>query len=122
MPEASQLAGSWTWTDAWIFIGVILGIRVAFIWLATKAFVLMIPDGDRCVLCDGDTLAIQRDGWWRILGVRFRRSWCLRCGWEGVLRRSCVPTMFAPVHPIRSATNNVSQSGKLPLSSKKSSK
>ena len=90
----STVANSWTWTDAWMFIGVVLAIRVAFIWLATKAFVLMIPDGDECVLCNGRTLPIQRDGWWRILGPRFRRSWCLDCGWEGVLRRSRVSEAF----------------------------
>ena len=49
------LAGTWTWTDAWMFIGVVLAIRVAFFWLVTKAFVLMIPDGDQCVLCKSVT-------------------------------------------------------------------
>ena len=81
------MPGSWTWADAWTFIGVFIGIRIAFIWLATKAFIMMIPDGDCCPMCDGHTLPIQRDGWWKILGPRFRRSWCLDCGWEGVLRR-----------------------------------
>jgi hypothetical protein len=81
----------WNWSDALTFIGVFVFIRIAFIWLATKAFVLMIPDGDRCPMCDGHTLPIERDGWWRILGPRFRRSWCLDCGWEGVLRRSESP-------------------------------
>lgn len=116
------VAGSWNWTDAWMFIAGILAIRVCFIYIATKAFVMMIPDGDRCVICDGDTLAIQRDGWWRILGPRFRRSWCIDCGWEGVLRRSSIPTFFAPDYPARSVANNRSHSGQLPLSSKKSSK
>jgi hypothetical protein len=120
---ASELAGTWTWTDAWIFIGVILGIRVAFIYIATKAFVMMIPDGDVCIMCDSETLPIQRDGWWRILGPRFRRSWCLGCGWEGVLRRSVVPSVFAPTYdPATSVAKSLSQSGQLPLNSKKSSK
>jgi len=118
-----SVPGSWTWTDAWIFIGVFAFIRVAFIWIATKAFLMMIPDGDRCVMCDGETLAIQRDGWWRILGPRFRRSWCITCGWEGVLRRSAVPSIFAPSYEERTAVAKIdSQSGQLPLSSKKSSK
>ena len=116
------MANSWTWTDAWEFIGVILVIRVCFIYIATKAFIMMIPDGDRCTMCDGDTLAIQRDGWWRILGPRFRRSWCLDCGWEGVLRRSAAPSFFAPSDYERSIANSASHSGQLPLSSKKSSK
>lgn len=85
------MPGEWTWSDAWVFIGVFIGIRIAFIWLATKAFIAMIPEGDCCILCDGQTLPIERDGWWSVLGPRFRRSWCLDCGWEGVLRRSEVP-------------------------------
>ena len=85
------LAGTWDWTDALMFIGAVVAIRVAFFWIATKAFVMMIPDGDECVMCNGETLAIERDGWWRVLGPRFRRSWCIGCGWEGVLRRSDVP-------------------------------
>lgn len=122
MPPAG-LAGTWTWTDAWIFIGVILGIRVAFIYIATKAFIMMIPDGDCCVMCDSETLAIQRDGWWRVLGPRFRRSWCIGCGWEGVLRRSVVPSVFAPSYDTAtSVAKRRSQSGQLPLNSKKSSK
>jgi hypothetical protein len=122
MPSTG-LAGTWTWTDAWIFIGVILGIRVAFIYIATKAFIMMIPDGDSCVMCDSETLAIQRDGWWRMLGPRFRRSWCIGCGWEGVLRRSAVPSIFAPSYDgATSVAKRRSQSGQLPLNSKKSSK
>ena len=116
------MPGSWTWTDAWEFVGVILVIRVCFIYIATKAFIIMIPDGDRCTMCDGDTLAIERDGWWRLLGPRFRRSWCLDCGWEGVLRRSETPTHFAPSDYERFFAKSASHSGQLPLSSKKSSK
>ena len=116
------MPGSWTWTDAWEFIGVFLVIRVCFIYIATKAFIIMIPDGDRCTMCDGETLAIERDGWWRVLGPRFRRSWCLDCGWEGVLRRSATPTAFAPSDYARSIAKSTSHSGQLPLSSKKSSK
>jgi hypothetical protein len=82
------MPGHWTWTDAWIFIGVFVGIRIIIIWACTKLFILMIPDGDRCPMCDAYTLPIERNGWWRVLGPRFRRSWCLDCRWEGVLRRS----------------------------------
>jgi hypothetical protein len=85
------MPGTWTWTDACIFIGVFVFIRVAVIWMCTKAFIAMIPDGDCCPICDSATLPIARDGWWKVLGPRFRRSWCLGCGWEGVLRRSEIP-------------------------------
>lgn len=120
--SVGALANSWTWTDAWMFIGFVVFTRFAFLWIATKAFVMMIPDGDRCLMCDGETLAIERDGWWRVLGPRFRRSWCIDCGWQGLLRRSCVPSIFAPTYDARAVAKRVSQSGQLPLSSKKSSK
>lgn len=119
----SPVGSTWTWTDAWMFIGGVLAMRVAFFWIATKAFVMMIPDGDQCVMCNGETLAIARDGWWRVLGPRFRRSWCLDCGWEGLLRRAEVPSMFTePYDSALSVAKSLSQSGQLPLSSKKSSK
>jgi len=121
------MPGRWSWTDAWIFIVFFVAIRFVFIWLATKAFVAMIPDGDCCPLCDCNTLAIERDGWWRVLGQRFRRSWCISCGWEGVLRRS---NGWMTLHRrarrraqlADSITKSRSHSGQLPLNSKKSSK
>ncbi len=109
------MPGTWTWTDAWIFIGVFVLIRVAVIWMATKMFIAMIPDGDVCPLCDTVTLPIERNGWWRVLGARFRRSWCLGCGWEGVLRRS---EHHQPRAPVATIANHA---GQFPLISKKSS-
>ena len=97
------MPGRWSWTDAWIFIGVFVTIRIVIIWFCTRLFILMIPDGDRCPMCDSYTLPIERDGWWRVLGPRFRRSWCLECRWEGVLRRSANfdPKMLSPDTKIR---------------------
>ena len=121
------MPGRWSWTDAWIFIAFFVAIRGAFIWLATTAFVAMIPDGDVCPMCDSETLAIERDSWWRVLGERFRRSWCIGCGWEGVLRRSDA-WLSGERHRKQgqrqleaSMENKRSQSGQLPLNSKKSS-
>jgi hypothetical protein len=94
----------WDWSDAWIFIGVFAGIRVAFIWLATELFIGLIPDGDECPLCGDHTLPVARDGWWRILGARFRRSYCLGCQWEGVLRRGPTPPPAKPPTPPPSRT------------------
>lgn len=105
--------------DAVQFIAVIAAIRFAVFYICTKAFILMIPDGDACPLCDGGTLPIERNGWWRVLGAQFRRSWCLDCGWEGVLRRSDLATFFT--YP-RAIAKSESHSGQLPLNSKKSSK
>ncbi|WP_373057937.1 hypothetical protein [Gemmatimonas sp.] len=120
------MQGRWSWADAAIFIAVFVAIRFAFIWLATKAFVMMIPDGDTCTMCDSETLAVERVGWWRVLGERFRRSWCIECGWEGVLRRSDV-WLSAERHrrlvnqTEASIAKSLSHSGQLPLNSKKSS-
>lgn len=120
------MPGRWSWSDAAIFIAVFVAIRFAFIWLATKTFVMMIPDGDACPICDSETLAVERVGWWRVLGERFRRSWCIACGWEGVLRRSDV-WMSAERHrklvnqTEASMAKSRSHSGQFPLSSKKSS-
>lgn len=84
------MPGRWTWTDAAIFIAVISALQLAMFLLLTKVFLGMITEGDRCPVCDGETDAVERQGWWRLisLGPRNRRSWCLSCGWEGLLRRS----------------------------------
>lgn len=99
------IPGSWTWTDAWIFIGFFVAVRVIIVWFLTRLYIMMIPDGDRCPLCDGYTLPIERNGGWRVLGPRFRRSWCLDCQWEGVLRRSANfdPSMLKSPVPLRKA-------------------
>jgi hypothetical protein len=109
------MPGRWSWTDAAIFIVFFVTIRFA-----------LIPDGDVCPMCDSETLAVERVGWWRVLGERFRRSWCIGCGWEGVLRRSDV-WLSAERHrrlvnqTDASMAKSRSQSGQLPLNSKKSS-
>lgn len=84
------MPGQWTWSDAIIFIAVITSLQVAMFWLLTTVFLRMITEGDRCPVCDAETNAVERKGWWHIVsfGPRNRRSWCLECGWEGVLRRS----------------------------------
>ena len=94
---------------------VIFGIVfVAFFILraiaATVFFFYMMPESDRCPMCDQLTIRVQSPAWNRLLPW-FRTSWCYECGWEGLLRPA------APVEPAKTA----SQSGQLPLSSKKSS-
>ena len=88
-----------------MFMGVVIALRIVVFWFLTRLFIMMIPDGDRCPMCDGYTLPIERSGGWRILGKRFRRSWCLDCQWEGVLRRSANfdPTMLSSALPLRKA-------------------
>jgi hypothetical protein len=82
------MPGTWTWTDAAIFIAVFTGIRIAVIWMATEIFTAILPEGDACPVCNAETYALERQGVWRVLGARFRRSFCIGCGWDGVMRRS----------------------------------
>lgn len=127
------MPGRWSWTDAAIFIAVISALQLAMFVLLTKVFCGMFPEGEQCPVCDEHTAAVERSGWWKLFARRFRRSWCLACGWEGVLRRSDAWMRDSRRHDARHAlwrarfqrvwsmANRRSHSGQLPLSSKKSS-
>ena len=52
---------------------------------ATVVFFYLLPAGDRCPNCDSPTLRVQSRGWNAVLPW-FRTSWCLACGWHGLLR------------------------------------
>ena len=97
-------------TDVVIFAVVFGGFFVLRGIAATIVFYFLLPDGDRCPLCDEPTIRVQERGWNFFLPW-FRTSWCYRCGWEGLLR---------PCEPAAPASTEI-QSGQLPLSSKKSS-
>jgi len=97
-------------SDAVIFLLIFVGFFVLRGVAATVVFFYLLPEGDHCPNCDAITLRVQSGVLNRLL-PRFRTSWCYECGWEGLLRPG------APVDP----ANTESQSGQLPLSSKKSS-
>jgi hypothetical protein len=121
--------GRWTWTDAYIFIAVITALQLAMFWLLTRVFLGMLTEGDHCPICNEETTSVERRGWWHVVsfGARNRRSWCVTCGWEGVLRRSDAwvardrDRRRAWRQARRSMAKRRSQSGQLPLNSKKSS-
>ena len=70
-------------SDAAIFVLVFGGLLVLRIIAATVVFVLILPRGDRCPLCDAVTLRVHS----RLLGrIRLAKRWCLVCGWDGVMR------------------------------------
>lgn len=71
-----------------LFTVVFVGLFVLRIILATIFFGLILPADDHCPMCDAATIRIESklD---RVLPW-FRRSWCLRCGWLGTLRRGSV--------------------------------
>lgn len=76
-------------SDAAIFIAVFVGIFVLRIVAATLVFLCILPTGDRCPNCDAVTLRVQSAGWNRLMPW-FRTSWCIRCGWNGLLRRGAL--------------------------------
>jgi len=77
-------------SDALLFTVIFAGLFVLRIVMATIFFALILPAGDHCLNCDSPTIrvhsALDRFFPW------FRRSWCLRCGWHGFLRRGSVTT------------------------------
>ena len=101
-------------SDALIFCLVFGGLVVARLVAATLIFAWILPKGDRCPNCDSVTLRMENG----FIGRKFpwlRKSWCYECNWEGML------TMSAD-QPRADMANSFTQSGQLPLSSKKSSK
>jgi hypothetical protein len=75
-------------SDLLLFSLIFGGLLVLRINMATVLVALILPAGDHCLNCDAQTIrvssALDRICPW------FRRSWCLRCGWHGVLRRGAI--------------------------------
>jgi hypothetical protein len=97
--------------NAVLCIVIIGGFFVLRAILATVFFFYLLPFGIRCPHCDAETLRVESPKM-NFLMPRFRTSWCIECGWHGLLRRS----------PQEEIARSVSHSGQLPVSSKKSSK
>lgn len=93
--------------EAVVFVAVFVGFFMLRLVAATVFFYFLWPEGERCPSCDGETLHVAS----RFTPRQFRSSWCPRCGWEGWLKRTGQPP-----------AKTFSQSGQLPVSSKKSSK
>jgi hypothetical protein len=98
-------------TDVVIFGIIFIAFFVLRAIAATVFFFYMMPESDRCPMCDSTTLRVESPAWNRLLPW-FRTSWCYECGWEGLLR---------PARVGGADTRTVSHSGQPPLSSKKSS-
>ena len=76
-------------SDAAIFATVFVAIFVLRIIGATLVFYWILPQSDRCPNCNAITLRVQSRGvarWMRWL----RSSWCIECGWSGMLRHGSV--------------------------------
>jgi hypothetical protein len=72
-----------------VFAVVLVAFFVLRVAVATIVFFFVLPDGDRCPICDDVTLRVQSKGW-NTLMPWFRTSWCLRCNWEGLHRHGRV--------------------------------
>jgi hypothetical protein len=79
-----------------VFAVVLIAFFVLRIIVATIVFFMILPDGDRCPICDEVTLRVQSRGW-NLLMPWFRTSWCMRCHWEGLHRRGSVSAPHAPL-------------------------
>ena len=72
-------------SDATIFILVFGGLFLLRALAATIVFFYILPRGDRCPNCDAATVRVQT-GLWNRLIPSLRSSWCMECGWSGMLR------------------------------------
>jgi hypothetical protein len=82
-------------SDAMIFLGFFGLLFVLRIVAATIFFYFILPKGDRCPNCDTPTLRVQ-SRWWNKFFPFLRTSWCLGCGWEGLLRHGTVTPAPTP--------------------------
>jgi len=73
-------------SDAAIFAVVFISIFVLRIIAATVVFLWILPQTDRCLNCNAVTIRLQSRGIARWMPW-FRSSWCLTCGWHGMLRQ-----------------------------------
>jgi hypothetical protein len=71
--------------EALVALAVLGGFFVLRAIAATWVFFYLLPEGDRCPNCDAVTLRIESKGFNRVFPW-FRSSWCLDCGWHGLLR------------------------------------
>jgi hypothetical protein len=72
-------------SDATWFAVVFVGFFVLRIVAATVVSFWILPQGDRCPNCDAPTLRLEQRWITRLLRS-LRPSWCLACGWRGMLR------------------------------------
>ena len=72
-------------SDATIFVLVFGGLFLLRALAATIVFFYILPRGDRCPNCDAVTVRVQTGRWNRLI-PSLRSSWCMDCGWSGMLR------------------------------------
>lgn len=70
-------------SDVAIFALVFGGLLVLRIVAATVVFVLILPRGDHCPMCDAVTIRVHAP---LLTRIKLAKRWCLACGWDGVMR------------------------------------
>lgn len=89
------------WSEIVIFVGFFGGLFVARIIVATIVFFWILPEGDRCPICDAPTIRVTH-GFWNRVTPWLRTSWCMECDWSGLLRPgplTPMPTGSPPPDP-----------------------
>lgn len=81
--------------EAFIALAVIGGFFLLRAIAATWVFFYLLPDGDRCPICDAITIRVESRGWNTVFPW-FRTSWCLDCGWHGLLRKGPLTPAKSP--------------------------
>ena len=81
--------------DAVLCIGIIGGFFILRAILATVFFFYLLPEGVNCPNCDAQTLRVESKKI-NFLMPKFRTSWCIECGWHGLLREG--PEPAAAIH------------------------
>ncbi len=72
-------------SDALIFVLAFAALLVIRVIAATLIFYFILQRSDRCPMCDAATVRVETNRWVRMVRS-LRPSWCLQCGWEGMLR------------------------------------
>lgn len=88
-------------SDAAIFVFVFGGLLVLRIIAATVVFVLILPRGDQCPLCNAATIRLHAPFFARIC---LAKRWCLACGWDGAMRISEPSAIKAAKSPENAAS------------------
>lgn len=73
-------------SDTVLFVLIFGGLFILRAIAATVVFCVLLPSDGKCPDCDEPTERLASPLLDRFLPW-FRKSWCLSCGWEGILRR-----------------------------------
>jgi hypothetical protein len=85
--------------EAVLALVIVGGFFVLRAVVATWVFLYLLPGGNRCPNCDAVTLNVENKGW-NTLMPWFRTSWCIECGWHGLLRKGATTPESKPASDV----------------------